>query len=49
MAKQKLLVVEDDAGVQKQLRWSLDRYEVLLAAEREARHFRASPVPPEPL
>lgn len=31
MHKARLLVVEDDAGLQKQLRWSLDRYEVLLA------------------
>ena len=31
MAKNKLLVVEDDAGLQKQLRWSLDAYEVVVA------------------
>ncbi|MGK5065104.1 PEP-CTERM-box response regulator transcription factor [Janthinobacterium sp. LB3P112] len=36
MAKQKLLVIEDDPGLQKQLHWSFDGYEVLLAAEREA-------------
>ncbi|HEV7814529.1 MAG TPA: PEP-CTERM-box response regulator transcription factor [Janthinobacterium sp.] len=36
MGKQKLLVIEDDPGLQKQLRWSLDAYEVLLAGEREA-------------
>jgi two-component system NtrC family response regulator len=35
MGKQKLLVIEDDAGLQKQLRWSLDAYEVLVAGERE--------------
>lgn len=34
--KQKLLVVEDDAGLQKQLKWTLDDYEILIAAEREA-------------
>ena len=36
MAKNKLLVVEDDAGLQKQLRWSLDAYEVLVANDRES-------------
>jgi two-component system NtrC family response regulator len=35
MGKNKLLVVEDDAGLQKQLRWSLDAYEVVLATDRE--------------
>lgn len=36
MAKKKLLVIEDDLGLQKQLRWSFDGYEVLLAGNREA-------------
>src|SRR5450830_2112120 len=36
MPKRKLLVVADAAGLQKQLRWSLDAYEVLVAGEREA-------------
>jgi len=36
MAKQKLLVIEDDPGLQKQLHWSFDGYDVLLAGEREA-------------
>lgn len=36
MGKQKLLVVEDDAGLQKQLRWSFDAYEVVVAGDREA-------------
>ncbi|WP_317205157.1 PEP-CTERM-box response regulator transcription factor [Janthinobacterium sp.] len=36
MSKQKVLVIEDDAGLQKQLRWSLSAYEVLAAGEREA-------------
>lgn len=31
MPRKKLLVVEDDPGLQKQLRWGLDNYEVLLA------------------
>ena len=34
--KRKLLIVEDDAGLQKQLRWSLDAYEVLTASDRES-------------
>ncbi|MYN17660.1 PEP-CTERM-box response regulator transcription factor [Rugamonas sp. FT107W] len=36
MAKNKLLVVEDDQGLQKQLRWSLDAYEVVVADDRES-------------
>ena len=36
MGKQKLLVIEDDPGLQKQLQWSFDGYEVLLAGERDA-------------
>jgi two-component system NtrC family response regulator len=34
--KQKLLIVEDDPGLQKQLRWSLDAYEVHIASDRES-------------
>ncbi|HUW27917.1 MAG TPA: PEP-CTERM-box response regulator transcription factor [Sulfuriferula sp.] len=34
--KPTLLVVEDDPGLQKQIRWSLDGYDVQLAADREA-------------
>jgi two-component system NtrC family response regulator len=30
----KLLIVEDDAAIQKQLRWSFESYEVLAAADR---------------
>jgi two-component system NtrC family response regulator len=33
--KLRLLVVEDDVGLQKQLRWSFDEYEVLIAGTRE--------------
>ncbi len=33
--KPRLLVVEDDIGLQKQLRWSFDDYEVLVASDRE--------------
>ncbi|NRR32321.1 PEP-CTERM-box response regulator transcription factor [Oxalobacteraceae bacterium] len=36
MSKKKLLVVEDDTGLQMQLRWSFDAYEVLLAGTRAA-------------
>ncbi len=31
-----LMMVEDDIGLQKQMRWSFDRYNVLFAANREA-------------
>ncbi|MFT5642898.1 MAG: two-component system NtrC family response regulator [Janthinobacterium sp.] len=35
MSKTKLLVIEDDAGLQKQLRWSFDAYDVLVAGDQE--------------
>lgn len=34
-AKQYLLVVDDEEGIQKQLRWSLDDYELVFASNRE--------------
>ena len=34
--KQKLLIVEDDPGLQSQLRWCFEDYEVLVAENREA-------------
>jgi two-component system NtrC family response regulator len=34
-AKKPLLIVEDDPGLQKQLRWCFEGYEVLVAADRE--------------
>jgi two-component system NtrC family response regulator len=34
--KKHLLIIEDDPGLQKQLRWSLDDYDVLVASDREA-------------
>ncbi|MCH6584654.1 MAG: PEP-CTERM-box response regulator transcription factor [Proteobacteria bacterium] len=34
--KKFLLIVEDDPGLQKQLRWSFDTYEVLQAGDRES-------------
>ena len=33
--KPRLLVVEDDVGLQKQLRWSFDEYEVIVAGDRD--------------
>jgi two-component system NtrC family response regulator len=33
--KPKLLIIEDDPGLQKQLRWSFDAYEVVVASDRE--------------
>ncbi|MCW5598527.1 MAG: PEP-CTERM-box response regulator transcription factor [Nitrosomonas sp.] len=32
----KLLVIEDDPGLQKQLRWSFDNYDVYVAGDRES-------------
>ncbi len=34
--KKKLLIIEDDLGLQKQLRWNFDGYEVLVAGDRES-------------
>lgn len=34
--KKSLLVIEDDPGLQKQLRWSFDAYEVSVAGDRES-------------
>jgi two-component system NtrC family response regulator len=34
-SKPKLLIIEDDPGLQKQLRWSFDAYEVVVAGDRE--------------
>lgn len=36
MSKKKLLVVEDDQGLCKQLKWSLEAYDLVFAANREA-------------
>ena len=33
--KEILLIVEDDPGLQKQMRWSFDDYEVIVAGDRE--------------
>ncbi|MDA8129154.1 MAG: PEP-CTERM-box response regulator transcription factor [Betaproteobacteria bacterium] len=34
--KQKILLVEDDPGLQKQLKWSLSDYELVVAADRDS-------------
>jgi two-component system, NtrC family, response regulator len=36
MTKPKLLIVEDDIGLQRQLRWAYDDYEVIVAGDRRA-------------
>ena len=36
VAKDILLVVEDDPGLQKQIRWGFDRFEVVIAGDRES-------------
>ena len=33
--KEKLLIVEDDPGLQKQLKWAYDDFEVIIAGDRE--------------
>ena len=35
-ARAKLLIVEDDEGLQRQLRWAYDDYEVIVASDRNA-------------
>jgi two-component system, NtrC family, response regulator len=32
----KILLVEDDVGLQKQIKWSLDEYEILISGDRES-------------
>ncbi|MCE7794989.1 PEP-CTERM-box response regulator transcription factor [Sphingobium sufflavum] len=34
-SRPKLLIVEDDAGLQRQLRWSYDEYQIFMAGDRE--------------
>lgn len=34
--KKNLLIIEDDIGLQKQLRWSFDAYEILTAGDRQS-------------
>jgi two-component system NtrC family response regulator len=35
ISKPKLLIIEDDPGLQKQLKWSFDEYDVVVAGDRE--------------
>jgi two-component system NtrC family response regulator len=46
-ARRALLLVEDDPGLQTQLRWALDDFEVEVASDRETAvtRFRDAPVP----
>ena len=37
-----LLVVEDDEGLQRQLKWAYDGYEVVCAGDRAKRDRRAA-------
>ena len=59
MSKPRLLIVEDDEGLQKQLRWAYEDYEVISATTRQAaidalRHYEPAVVtldlglPPDP-
>jgi len=45
--KRKLLIVDDDTGIQRQLRWSFDGYDVSVAGDREEAiaQFRAEAPP----
>ena len=36
VSREKLLIVEDDPGLQRQLRWCFDRYEILTAEDRQS-------------
>ena len=44
--KPKLLIVEDDAGLQRQLRWTFEGYEVLSAGEQESAVAQAKSAQP---
>ena len=35
-AQPTLLIVEDDPALQKQMRWAFDRYETVVASDRES-------------
>ena len=41
----KLLIVEDDEGLQRQLRWAYDDYEVLVASDRISTYDVVHPNP----
>lgn len=45
--KKTLLIVEDDTGIQRQLRWALDEYQVVFATDRASAMAQfQSEVPP---
>ena len=44
--KRKLLIVEDDRGLQRQLTWTFDEYEVITASDRESAIAIAQKNPP---
>ncbi|HEX5352498.1 MAG TPA: PEP-CTERM-box response regulator transcription factor [Rhodanobacteraceae bacterium] len=44
--KRCLLIVEDDVGLQKQLRWSFEDYDVVVAGDRESALAQAARHPP---
>jgi two-component system, NtrC family, response regulator len=44
--KPKLLIVEDDEGLQRQLRWAYDDYEVLIASDARGRRPARAAEPP---
>ena len=41
-AKPKLLIVEDDQGLQAQLKWAYDDFEVIIAGDRASDDRRAA-------
>ena len=47
LPRRRLLVIEDDAGLARQLRWAYEDYDVIVAADRACRD-RCACVPAEP-
>ena len=35
-SNKKILIVEDDPGLQKQMKWSFEDFEIFIAGDREA-------------
>ena len=42
-ARKPLLIVEDDPALQKQMQWAFDKYETIVANDRQATSSRRSP------